>query len=814
MLINQDPQWSGVAASEIQMFPDFEFIDNDCSILPEDLFQSLSSELGIPLLLESEAPLQTDNDNDYCNQITKDISLCESATSFRDFDISVSQERPVADIDRSKNKKVEIKLEPASPYLQLPLSPEPTHSESSRFESQVEVDSVTSLCDLKPTLETPPISPPQTISPSISPEPVLNAAIAKQIKLMPIKSPDEKHTQFILSKANSSKRIRVQPKNNPRLAPDEQPQNAIILNSQNFVALTQKVKQNYTSHPFVAHLLSTNGGAGVNSQAPEIKFSSMQIKTKTSRIEIPQENHVKIMDNIPDTCTSDREATGMINVADAPLFLKNGTSIVVKNDPSTCRPIVIKTENSNYAPIVIKNEAQDGINITGRQECEMKALKRQQRMIKNRESACLSRKKKKEYVSSLEKQISELQQENRQLKMENRNLKQRLWTLEDATARSSSNKLVSMNLNASKKNVAILLGVVLMVSINLNGFSGILSQSNRLEDALPADIPLSTQYSRRGRTLLWTPRDQIPEEVEQSFRKNTSMPQPMCPMHINQSESIRLDKELRRWIGGESEQDNWYTPKKAKLNAKLLGEFLSSTRAAQRKAKEKHSNLLRKSKSEILGKTTGSPISNAVEIFSPILQEHASLFEALGRREDTFYVVWFSGEHLLLPASSKNSTGRPRMSLVLPALPINGTFSTPANHITMMQIDCEVTNTQLLHLQQSVIPNHLKNNKRSRSDMRETRAASDVSNPMTTDTTKTYKPYFIKESDQKILRKRNLRDIYADKNSDNYNETTAYILKQKFVSEFDLEEVKTELLGGSRRTGSRTRFMTSQKKQN
>lgn len=53
---------------------------------------------------------------------------------------------------------------------------------------------------------------------------------------------------------------------------------------------------------------------------------------------------------------------------------------------------------------------------------------------------------------------------------ENRNLKQRLWTLEDATARGSSNKLGSMNLNASKKNVAILLGVVLMVSINLNGF--------------------------------------------------------------------------------------------------------------------------------------------------------------------------------------------------------------------------------------------------------------------------------------------------------------------------------------------------------
>merc|ERR1712241_1366696 len=92
---------------------------------------------------------------------------------------------------------------------------------------------------------------------------------------------------------------------------------------------------------------------------------------------------------------------------------------------------------------------------------------------------------------------------------------------------------------------------------------------------------------------------------------------------------------------------------------------------------------------------------------------YASFFEAIHCRDDTFYVVSFSVDHLLFPASARNESSRPRMSLLLPSVPLNDSMQSPENHVAMMQIDCEVMNTRLLHIHQDSIPAHLSESMRA-----------------------------------------------------------------------------------------------------
>ncbi|XP_078115222.1 cyclic AMP-dependent transcription factor ATF-6 alpha [Sander vitreus] len=336
---------------------------------------------------------------------------------------------------------------------------------------------------------------------------------------------------------------------------------------------------------------------------------------------------------------------------------------------------------------------------------ESKFGQRQQRMIKNRESASLSRKKKKDYLLSLEARLKVALSENEELKSENGTLKKQLEGL------LSENTVLKVT--APKRRAVCLMVVLVFVMLNVGPMS--------LFQGGPGS-KLSMQHG--GRHLLGfsseaetevvmgpDPLGSGPSEMADSSEDKALMvvkdpiflrPPPPCQPPVNRTKCIQLAHELRGWVHRHEVQQT--------KSRRMSNSSHKPTRTIL-KTENKEADSAQIVTVQYTETTEEKNPGSELQVYYAPHHTYSDFFDEINRRGDTFYVVSFRRDHLLLPATNHNKGSRPKMSLVLPAMNVNDSIIRDKDYEVMMQIDCEVTDTRILHIRSSTIPPLLRVNR-------------------------------------------------------------------------------------------------------
>ncbi|UJR33786.1 hypothetical protein I4U23_021212 [Adineta vaga] len=357
------------------------------------------------------------------------------------------------------------------------------------------------------------------------------------------------------------------------------------------------------------------------------------------------------------------------------------------------------------------------------------ALKKHLRMIKNRESASLSRKRRKQLMENLEVKVKELSDENDRLKSENTKLLTRVHTLEMENDLLKTYKLGNGIASPRVRKPLILMGIVLLVVFNiftLKSLSPISTDSS-------GSIALYNSHSGykgeetilRGRTILSADRRRSSNDNsyvassdtdDGSIGNNnndssliTTYPYLQCVAFINKTHSQRINQELRSWVQDHYRQEETIDKTKPVTipdsNSVTIPTAPNLVPVSDSQDHQQHIPrkvaLLNRRTPKIQSASKGQ-----LQPYKGYEPNYDDFIHAIDRRNDTLYFVSFKRDHLILPAMVTNQTQRPKMSLILPAsiTHLNKSIHVPANHVPMIQIDCEVEDTKLVFVKRGHIP--------------------------------------------------------------------------------------------------------------
>ncbi|NWR80298.1 ATF6A factor, partial [Centropus unirufus] len=417
---------------------------------------------------------------------------------------------------------------------------------------------------------------------------------------------------------------------------------------------------------------------------------------------------------LPQPTVVQLQASGVLPASQPVIAVTGGVTELHNNMVNALSPAPGHGSTSGKV-LVNKPLLQSATPATG---LDVNVLRRQQRMIKNRESAFQSRKKKKEYMLGLEARLEAALLENEKLKKENGTLKRQLdeVVLENQKLKVSSPK---------RKTLCVMV-ILTFIMLNYDPFGDLTEIIGYLIEIIIQRFQRSPKSSCEICVIamdyygfldviffFFSPRyDRSVSDnkalmiVSEEPLLYISPPPPPCQPLINRTESLRLNHELRGWVHRhEVEQTR---------SRRLSNNQQLKTRVMQSSFSEKaNSQLMAMPYTDTsFSKNSG----NELQVYYASPRSYQDFFEAIHRREDTFYVVSFRRDHLLLPATTHNKTRRPKMSIVLPAVNINENVINGQDYEVMMQIDCEVMDTRILHIKSSSVPPYLREQRRNQTN--------------------------------------------------------------------------------------------------
>lgn len=288
--------------------------------------------------------------------------------------------------------------------------------------------------------------------------------------------------------------------------------------------------------------------------------------------------------------------------------------------------------------------------------------------------------------------------------------------------------------------------MVLMVSINISIYRFFLprilentDKFSQMNEKLSNDVNNDNKMfvNRFRRHLLWLNESYqnatLVNKNEDVYDANlsTTIKSENCPsLYVNQSENMRLVTEIRNWIevndyvnitsydtdisfiGPKSKESFKYLNSRSKENINIHEERYSRRKSVNgnKKRREYSKPSLLPSTDDLNSMKTDHQHIKYMHVFNSVNHDHQylKLFKKIHRKDDTFYVLSFNSDHILLPASAYNKTSRPKIALMFPATNEHLFNSNNNGKMTLMQIDCEIMNTIMLEF-----PNKNGNNERN-----------------------------------------------------------------------------------------------------